>query len=190
MCSSTFNNFPVLSWFRTMEPVGKCALALEVAIWVTTNNSCCWNANNDKSFGTAICQFNGLSSLVLIKQQLLCMISGKIMFCLQVGLFSVVPNLLGTAAASLFQHSASALSASSDQNLPAVEQTNPFGAWMSSNPWVKCKLSPALVAGVFPWVGRAPSMGCSSRCGSSQNVEAVGSSTSLPNSRRDPETDW
>lgn len=156
---------------------------------MTTNNSCCWNANNDKSFGTAICQFNGLSSLVLIKQQLLCMISGKRMFCLQVELFSVVPDLLETPRASLFQHSASALSASSYQNLSAVEPTNPFGVWMSPNPLVKCKFSLSFVAGVVPWVGRAPSMGYNSRCGSSQNVQAVGSFPSLPNSRGDLGTD-
>lgn len=73
------------------------------------------------------------------------------MFCLQVGLFSVVSNLLETPAASLFQHSASALSASSYQNLSALEQTNPFGVWMSPDPLVQCKLSLALVAGIVPW---------------------------------------
>lgn len=88
------------------------------------------------------------------------------MFCLQVQLFSVVPNLLETPTASLFQHSASALSASSYQNLSAVEQTNPFGVWMSPNPLVQCKRSLALVAGAVPWVGRAPAMGCNSRGGS------------------------
>lgn len=92
------------------------------------------------------------------------------MFCLQVELFSVVPDLLETPTASLFQHSVGASSASSYQNLSAVEPTNPFGVWMSPNPLVKCKLSLALVAGIVPWVGRAPSMGYSSRCGSSQSV--------------------
>lgn len=150
---------------------------------MTTNNSCFWNANNDKSFGTAICQFNGLSSLVLIKQQLLCMISGKIMFCLQVELFSVVSNLLETPTASLFQRSASALSASSYQNLSAVEQTNPFGVWMSPNPLVKCKLRLALVAGVVPG-----SMGYNSRCGSHRMCRLWDPSP-LPNSRRHLGTD-
>lgn len=82
--SSTFNNFTVPGWFRFVEPMGKCASALQLAIWVWQQTTpAIWMRTTDKSFGVAICQFNGLSSLVLIKQQLLCMISEKIMFYLK-----------------------------------------------------------------------------------------------------------
>lgn len=80
--SSSFNNFPVLAWF--VEPVGRCAFALQLTIGVWQQTApAIWMLTTDKSFGAAICQFNSLSSLVLIKLQLLCMIPEKIMVYLK-----------------------------------------------------------------------------------------------------------
>lgn len=56
--------------------------------------------------------------------------------------FSVVPNLLKIPTASLFQHSAGALSAISYAKF--VCNKVPFGVWMNLNLLVKCKLSIAL----------------------------------------------
>lgn len=79
--------------------------------------------------------------------------------------FSVVPDLLQIPTASLFQHSAGALSAISYGRF--VCDKAPLRVWMNLNLLVKCQLSIALVAAVVPWAGRAPSVDCSSRCVSS-----------------------
>lgn len=158
--SSSFNNLPVLA--RFVEPVGRCALALQLAIGVWQQTAPAIRMlTTDKSFGAAICQFNGLSSLVLIKQQLLCMIPEKIMVYLKLSCL-VLSCTWWRYPQLAFQRSAGALSAVSYTKF--VCSKVPVGVWMSFNLTVKCRLSIAAV----PWAGRAPSPDCGSRCVSSQ----------------------
>lgn len=117
----------------------------------------------DKSFGVAICQFNGLSSSVLIKQQLLCMIPEKIMFYLK-------PSCL-VLSLTCWRHQQ--LPCRSIQlmrclpfHVPKFVWNKPaFGVWRSLNLFVKC-----WSALVQQFLGRAPSLGCSSRCAAFPDV--------------------
>ena len=147
--SSTFNNFAVLGWFGFVEPRGKCALALQLAIWVWQQTPpAIWMLTTDKSFGIAICQCNGLSSLVLIKQQLLCMIPEKIMFYLKLSCL-VLSLTCWRHQQLLSQHSAGGVSAISYAEL--VFSKAPVGIGMSLYLLVRCKLSLALEAAAVPW---------------------------------------